>query len=92
MALTSLPVPASSGNPPTQIAIYPVNGVASGTVRYTVPAGRVFNGNFYGYTAMINGASIQVSGAYSVTLLAGTVVASDTTNSNTSLIGVESDA
>lgn len=92
MALIKIPVEAATAVPPKQIAIYPVNGVAAGTVRYTVPAGRVFNGSFYGATAMINGASIAVNVPYPVTLLAGTIVASDTTNVNTSLIGVESAA
>jgi hypothetical protein len=92
MALITIPVEAATAAPPKQISIYPINGITAGTVRYTVPAGRVFNGTIYGAGTLINGQSIFFSVAYPVTLLAGTVVASQTTTENTSLIGVESAA
>jgi len=92
MALIKIPVEAATAVPPKQIAIYPINGVTAGTVRYTVPAGRVFNGTIFGTSAQINGQVISFSSVYPVTLLAGTVVASSTTTENTSLIGIESAA
>lgn len=96
MALTPIPQGPASASPPIQIATL-INGVAAGTVRYTVPTGRVFNGlicnNTAGQQTRINGVDVPFGIVGTpVVFIAGTVIASQTTSSGNALLGVESDA
>jgi hypothetical protein len=96
MALIQIPVAASSPSPPIQI-VTTINGPAAGTVRYTVPTGRVFNGLISSSTAgqqtRINSVDVPFNvGGTTVVFIAGTVIASQTTTAGNALVGVESDA
>ena len=97
MALTPIPVASSAtDSPPIQI-VTPINGFTAGTVCYTVPTGRVFNGivssSAAGQQIRINTVDAPFGiGGTPVVFLAGTVIASQTVTAGNALVGVESGA